>query len=67
MRRLACTVHLSFVAPGVMGMGAIVAGIQADLPVGAAIKPLQIEGLLLTLLVALGVSVAWDLLAEPAG
>ena len=33
--------------------------------IGPDIKPLQIEGLLLTLLVFLGSSVAWDFLAEP--
>jgi hypothetical protein len=32
--------------------------------IGLDIKPLQIEGLLLTLLVFLGASVAWDFLAE---
>ena len=34
---------------------------------GASLKPLQVEGLLLTLLVFVGVSVAWDFLAEPQG
>ncbi len=33
--------------------------------IAADIKPLQVEGLLLTLLVFLGTSVAWDLLATP--
>ena len=127
MRRMAYSVHLSFLVPGIMGMGAMAAGdikliwrlvfilaaafgiaaqifllsgargagqqprrgrllrparwltialyaliaVVAAAPAlsgifGAEMKPLQIEGLLLTLLVALGVSVAWDLLAEPA-
>jgi hypothetical protein len=34
---------------------------------GGTLKPLQVEGLLLTLLVFVGVSVAWDFLAEPQG
>jgi hypothetical protein len=34
---------------------------------GTSLKPLQVEGLLLTLLVFVGVSVAWDFLAEPSG
>ena len=33
--------------------------------IAADIKPLQVEGLLLTLLVFLGTSVAWDFLAAP--
>ena len=33
--------------------------------IAANIQPLQVEGLLLTLLVFLGTSVAWDLLAAP--
>lgn len=128
-RRLVYSVHLSFMVPGVMSMGAMIAGdlkiiwrlvfiiscafgiiamiyltamaraasrgkggayqgwfirggrwvtillyalvaiVAADTDVvqilAADIKPLQVEGLLLTLLVFLGVSVAWDFLAEP--
>ena len=47
-------------------------GVVAAVPsitgvLGANLKPLQVEGLLLTLLVFLGVSVAWDFLAAPKG
>lgn len=123
-RRLSYSVHLSFLVPGVMSLGAIAAGdvkliwrltfvlacafgiaamlilyrqgpagstlrgwfirrgrwliivfyaliaLVAAIPdltglVGAGLKPLQVEGLLLTLLVFIGASVAWDFLAEP--
>jgi len=128
-RRLVYSVHLSFMIPGVMSLGAMIAGdlkiiwrlvfmlscvfailallfltqtaraasggkgkaysgwficggrwvtillyalvavVAADTNVvklfGPTITPLQVEGLLLTLLVFLGTSVAWDFLAEP--
>jgi hypothetical protein len=127
-RRAAYSVHLSFLVPGIMSLGAMIAGdikilwrlvfivacgfgilamiflsvgvpaakakpnrgffirqgrwltillyaliaIVAAQPtlvgtLGASLKPLQVEGLLLTLLVFVGVSVAWDFLAEPSG
>ena len=46
---------------------AIVAFQPTGRKLGASLKPLQVEGLLLTLLVFVGVSVAWDFLAEPQG
>jgi hypothetical protein len=125
-RRAAYSVHLSFLVPGIMSLGAMIAGdvkilwrlvfivacafgilamifltvgasaagakphrgffirqgrwltialyaliaIVAAKPTlagvfGGTLKPLQVEGLLLTLLVFVGVSVAWDFLAEP--
>jgi hypothetical protein len=128
-RRMAYSVNLSFLVPGIMSLGAMVAGdikiiwrlvfilasafgilamallaIRSPLSssdgatggflirqgrwltivlyalialVAAApdlvgnlntnLKPLQVEGLLFTLLVFLGVSVAWDFLAAPKG
>jgi hypothetical protein len=127
-RRAAYSVHLSFLVPGIMSLGAMIAGdikilwrlvfivacgfgilamiflsVGAPAPkakpnggffirqgrwltivlyaliaivavqptlvgaLGAGLKPLQVEGLLLTLLVFVGVSVAWDFLAEPSG
>jgi len=127
-RRAAYSVHLSFLIPGIMSLGAMIAGdvkilwrlvfiiacafgilAMVFLTVGAAkdggrtrggffirqgrwltialyalialvaakpalagvfggsLMPLQVEGLLLTLLVFVGVSVAWDFLAEPQG
>jgi len=127
-RRAAHSVHLSFLVPGIMSLGAMIAGdikilwrlvfivacgfgilamiflsdgastgvkkthrsffirqgrwltivlyaliaIVAAKPtlvgtLGTSLKPLQVEGLLLTLLVFVGVSVAWDFLAEPSG
>jgi cell division protein FtsW (lipid II flippase) len=127
-RRAAYSVHLSFLVPGIMSLGAMIAGdvkilwrlvfvvacafgilamlfltvgasagggrthgsffirqgrwltialyaliaIVAAQPslagiFGGSLKPLQVEGLLLTLLVFVGVSVAWDFLAEPQG
>lgn len=127
-RRAAYSVHLSFLVPGIMSLGAMIAGdvkilwrlvfivacgfgilamiflsvgasaakakpnggffirqgrwltivlyaliaivaVQPTLvgALGASLKPLQVEGLLLTLLVFVGVSVAWDFLAEPSG
>jgi hypothetical protein len=125
-RRVAYSVHLSFLIPGIMSLGAMIAGdikilwrlvfvvsclfgilamlmlssggsqdggrtyrgffirqgrwltialyaliaLVAAQPtlvgiLGSSLKPLQVEGLLLTLLVFVGVSVAWDFLAEP--
>jgi hypothetical protein len=125
-RRAAYSVHLSFLVPGIMSLGAMIAGdikilwrlvfmvacafgilamiflsdgastgvkkthrgffirqgrwltialyalialvaARPDLAgtFGSSLKPLQVEGLLLTLLVFVGVSVAWDFLAEP--
>lgn len=123
-RRLSYSVHLSFLVPGVMSLGAIAAGeikiiwrlvfvlactfaivallvlhrqgpdaralhgwfirqgrwltillyvliaVVAVVPTistlfGQELKPLQIEGLLLSLVVFLGASVAWDFLATP--
>ena len=127
-RRVAYSVHLSFLIPGIMSLGAMIAGdikilwrlvfivacafgimamffltvrspagsgkayhgffirqgrwltillyaliaLVAAVPslagvFGGSLKPLQVEGLLLTLLVFVGVSVAWDFLAEPQG
>ena len=127
-RRAAYSVHLSFLVPGIMSLGAMIAGdvtilwrlvfivacgfgilamifltignsaagakphhgffihqgrwltvalyaliaIVAAKPTlagvfGGSLMPLQVEGLLLTLLVFVGVSVAWDFLAEPQG
>ena len=127
-RRAAYSVHLSFLVPGIMSLGAMIAGevkilwrlvfivscafgilamlflagraspgegkrqggffirqgrwvtiglyaliaVVAAWPslvgvFGSSLKPLQVEGLLLTLLVFVGVSVAWDFLAEPQG
>ena len=127
-RRAAYSVHLSFLVPGIMSLGAMIAGdikilwrlvfivacgfgilamiflsvgasaggakprggffirqgrwltillyaliaivaVQPTLvgTLGTSLKPLQVEGLLLTLLVFVGVSVAWDFLAEPSG
>ena len=127
-RRAAYSVHLSFLVPGIMSLGAMIAGdvkilwrlvfivacafgilamlflrvrssaggakthggffirqgrwltillyvlialvaARPDLAgvFGGSLKPLQVEGLLLTLLVFVGVSVAWDFLAEPQG
>jgi hypothetical protein len=127
-RRAAYSVHLSFLVPGIMSLGAMIAGdvkilwrlvfivacafgilAMIFLAVGASkrsaqthggffirhgrwltillyalialvaakptlagvfggtLMPLQVEGLLLTLLVFVGVSVAWDFLAEPQG
>jgi hypothetical protein len=127
-RRAAYSVHLSFLVPGIMSLGAMIAGdvkilwrlvfivacgfgilamifltvgaskdgaktrggffirqgrwltialyaliaLLAAKPTlagvfGGSLMPLQVEGLLLTLLVFVGVSVAWDFLAEPQG
>ena len=127
-RRAAYSVHLSFLVPGIMSLGAMIAGdvkilwrlvfigacafgvlamlfltvrtstdsgkthhgffirqgrwltialyvliavvaARPDLAgvLGGSLVPLQVEGLLLTLLVFVGVSVAWDFLAEPQG
>ena len=126
-RRLVSAVHLSFLAPGIMSLGAMIAGdlkiiwrlafvlasvfsivamlnllVVGRVPargqrgsfitigrwviillyvlvavvafdtslvqiISKDIKPLQVEGSLLTLLVFLGVSIAWDFLAAPKG
>ena len=121
LRRMAYSVNLSFLIPGIMSLGAMTAGdikliwrlvffaaaafgmvamlylmtggaspragwavigrgltlllyalvaVIAIAPnlstiIGAEMKPLQVEGLLLTLLVFLGATVAWSLLAAP--